>query len=43
VRELLQKTLDEEGATDKKLTKLASSINIAAKYGSDSSLLKENK
>jgi ferritin-like metal-binding protein YciE len=27
---LLQKTLDEEGATDKKLTKLAESINVAA-------------
>jgi ferritin-like metal-binding protein YciE len=27
---LLQKTLDEEGATDKKLTNLASSINVAA-------------
>ncbi len=26
----LQKTLDEEGATDKKLTKLAEAINIAA-------------
>ncbi len=28
---LLQKTLDEEGATDKKLTALASSINVTAK------------
>lgn len=28
---LLQKTLDEEGATDKKLTTLASSINVAAR------------
>jgi ferritin-like metal-binding protein YciE len=28
---LLQKTLDEEGATDKKLTNLASSINVAAR------------
>ncbi|MBA3607905.1 MAG: ferritin-like domain-containing protein [Verrucomicrobiota bacterium] len=28
---LLQKTLDEEGATDKKLTKLAENINVAAK------------
>ncbi len=28
---LLQKTLDEEGATDKKLTKLAESINVSAK------------
>lgn len=28
---LLQKTLDEEGATDKKLTTLAASINVAAK------------
>ncbi len=27
---LLQKTLDEEGATDKKLTKLAESINVEA-------------
>ena len=27
---LLQKTLDEEGATDKKLTQLAESINVAA-------------
>jgi ferritin-like metal-binding protein YciE len=27
---LLQKTLNEEGATDKKLTSLASSINVAA-------------
>jgi ferritin-like metal-binding protein YciE len=27
---LLQKTLDEEGATDKKLTKLAASINVSA-------------
>jgi ferritin-like metal-binding protein YciE len=27
---LLQKTLDEEGATDKKLTNLASRINVAA-------------
>jgi ferritin-like metal-binding protein YciE len=27
---LLQKTLDEEGATDKKLTELAQSINVAA-------------
>jgi ferritin-like metal-binding protein YciE len=27
---LLQKTLDEEGATDKKLTQLARSINVAA-------------
>lgn len=27
---LLQRTLDEEGATDKKLTKLAESINVAA-------------
>ncbi len=27
---LLQKTLDEEGATDKKLTKLALSINVEA-------------
>ncbi len=28
---LLQKTLDEEGATDKKLTKLAETINVDAK------------
>jgi ferritin-like metal-binding protein YciE len=27
---LLQETLDEEGATDKKLTVLASTINVAA-------------
>ncbi len=27
---LLQKTLDEEGATDKKLTQLAESINVEA-------------
>jgi ferritin-like metal-binding protein YciE len=27
---LLQKTLDEEGATDKKLTQLAQTINVAA-------------
>jgi ferritin-like metal-binding protein YciE len=31
--ELLQQTLDEEGETDKKLTGLAESINLAAVQG----------
>ena len=35
VAKLLQKTLDEEGATDKKLTALAEKINVAAEDGEE--------
>jgi ferritin-like metal-binding protein YciE len=35
VAKLLQKTLDEEGATDKKLTALAEQINVAAEDGEE--------
>lgn len=37
VAELLQQTLDEEGETDKKLTELSESLNVAALAGSEES------